>query len=500
MDYFCIEKDCLGTIINQRGTDADMISKHRITIFYKAVVLVCAIAFAVPVHGKFPQSDADKRENALKNAVNPKDSLKILFDVYDLSDKQYKSRVTGKILEIARRTDNSEALSDLIKELSGSTDDTRDLARLIEISSNLPEGEEDRASEIFIEMEHANVEAKTLQLKELDSKIIEFAKKGRTISADPYGEIGNLYKALAYLGSNSQGPMYLSDITRLESLVKNLPEKDHAIKNLFYTTAALFYTRKRDYKKAIEFDKELIKELDKISKRLPNDSISNLALDYFYYVSYRRMLRNYKGLPPQDVENAYLKCLELVDKNSDVRESFTNGGLTNSYYYMATGRYKEAIPEIKKALTDPGISEFRKTELTGHLAYALRETENKDEELKALREYTELESKERTQRLKDNYRELALQNNIKKIIADEFEAQEKDRAANRLMRKTAMTIVYVLALVLIFLCGAYFRLKQKVKLLETGNKKLRTNIEQIIDDGTPSGTRDLLHVRGKLKG
>ena len=68
------------------------------------------------------------------------------------------------------------------------------------------------------------------------------------------------------------------------------------------------------------------------------------------------------------------------------------------------------------------------------------------------------------------------------------------------MRKVSITLVYVLGVVLIFMCGAYFRLRSKVKLLEAGNKKLRTNIEQIIDDGMPVGTRDLRHQKNRLKG
>lgn len=477
-----------------------MIIKNIITIFCKTVILLCAIVIALPVLGYVTQAEADKREKNLKNAVTPTDSLKILFDVYELSDKLNKGRITSQIIDIAKRTDNSEAISELIKELSGSTDDTRDLARLIEISENLPENSDMKSKETITEMEFATSAAKGLKGNDLENRVIEHVKKGMNISQDPYEEIANIYKALAFLGSYSQGPMYLSYILRLGELVDKLPEKDHAIKNLYYTTAALYFTRKRDYKKAIDADRQLIKQLDVISQHLPKDSVSTQALDYYYYISYRRMLRNFMGLNPDEVEDIYAKCLELVDKSEDVSESFNNVGLTNSYYYMATGKYDKAIPELKKALQSNSISKFRKAELSGLLALAYRETGDEKNELPVLRDYTMQMAEDRNNRMNDVYKELELQNNVNKIIAEEFKAQQKDRQSNITMRKTAVTIVYILALVLIFLCRGYFKLKNKVKLLEAGNKKLRTNIEQIIDDGMPSGTQDLRHLRNGLKG
>ena len=98
------------------------------------------------------------------------------------------------------------------------------------------------------------------------------------------------------------------------------------------------------------------------------------------------------------------------------------------------------------------------------------------------------------------YREMDLRNSVNLVLSDELHQKEKQQEENRVMRKTSITLVYVLAVILIFLCGAYFRLRHKVKELEMKNNKLRKNIEFIFDDGTPKGTTDLRHHKNRLKG
>ena len=446
------------------------------------------------------QPDAEKREKDLQKASTSNDSMKILLDVYDLSNKINRERLRMQIIDVAQRTDNNMVLSDAIKELASSTDDAAELSRLIEISQNIPEDQGRKNVETILQMEQAKAQAKLTEGDELQERIMEYAKSGMSITGDPYEEIQNIYRALVFLGTSSQGPMYLEYITRLGDLVKNLPEKDYAIKNLYYTTAALYYTRRHDYKKAIECDKALINQLHNMEKLAKENGRTEQDLGYFYYVSYRRMLRNFRGLSPQEIEEAFEICQQLAKENARVQEEFGSGGLTHSYYYMATKQYDKAIPYLKQALASQSISEYRRMELTGLLARAFHETGDNKGELESLRKYVQLTAKNQVERRDATYKEIELRNNVTRILAEEYRQNELQREENRVMRKTSLTLVYVLAVILIFVCGKYFKLKQKVKLLEVGNKKLRTNIEHIFDDGKPSGTQDLRRKKDKLKG
>ena len=391
-------------------------------------------------------------------------------------------------------------MAEMINDLASATDDTRALRRLIELSESIPHAEDRQTVETVLEMEQAKAHAGEIKGTALQKKILDTSLIGVAVGGDPYKEIQNIYRAMAYLGTSSQGPMYFEYIKRLEDLVKQLPDKDYAIKNLYYTTAAIFYTRKRDYKKAIESDRELIKQIKEMEKEYEARGRKNYDFDYFYYVSYRRMLRNFRGLTPEEIEDLYQKCIELAEKNAEVKEAFGNGGLTKSYYYFATGQYDKAVPEMKKALNDSTISAFRRQELLGLLAGSQNRTGDKEGELKSLREYALMSIADRQNLLEESTKEIELRNTVNQLLARQRLEQEKDRQANRVMRKTAITLVYVLGVILIFVLRGYFRMRRKVKELQSRNTRLRTNIEQIFDDGTPRGTRDLRNSKNRLKG
>lgn len=446
-----------------------------------------------------PKSNIDPAQ-ALKKAGTPSDSVRILLNAYSISDKISRDNLRVQILNIAQRSNNNEVISDVLKELSSSTDDTEALARLIEISESISENKGKKDIHNVLILDKVSSDVANTSDTNVQNQMLGYMRQGLSINSDPYKEIQNIYRAMVYLGASSQGPLYFEYIKRLENLVNQLPEEDHAIKNLYYTTAAIFYTRKRDYRKALETDWALIQELDKIKAHYADKEAADRDLNYYYYISYRRMLRNFKGLTPEQIEKVYKKCVELAQTDERAAKEFGSGGLTNSYYFMATKQYAKAIPELKKALAAENISDFRKGELLGHLSFAMRNTGDKQGELEALREYTLMLLKDREKRRNDMYKEIELRNSVNRLIADEYQAQEKQHEQNRVMRKTSITIVYVLALVLIFLCGSYLRLRRKVKILESKNSSLRKNIEYIFDDGVPKGTTDLRHQKNRLKG
>lgn len=444
-------------------------------------------------------SIANLRIRDLKTAGTTTDSLKILLDVYNLSDKLNRDMLRGHIIELTQRSDSQEVIDEVLRELVTSTDMADDLERLLEISQSLPDSADKESLQTIIKMEHAASESSNVLDSQLIDQVAEYTRRGLMLGSDPYEEIQNIYRAMSYLGSTSQGPLYFKYINRLEELVNELPDSDRAIKNLFYTTAAIYYTRKRDFKKAISLDRKLIKQLDEMSDYYKQVGDNTHNLNNFYYLSYRRMLRNFMGLTPEEVEDIYNKCVELARRDEQINETFGKVGLSNAYYHLAKKEYTKAIPYLYKALSNENISKYRRRELLGHLAKALRETGDK-RELEVLREYTDMLWADKEETRNDMYREIELRNSVTKIINEEYRKEEKIRNENRVMRKTSVTIVYVLSIILIFLIAAYIRLRNRLKEVEQRNKKLHRNIEDIFDDGVPKGTRELSHKINKLKG
>lgn len=464
------------------------------------VVFLLAIFFSLESKAENEAVKILTQEKALQSAQTPSDSIKILLDIYNLSDKVKRDVVRVQILDLSQRSDSQDVINSVLRELSTSTDDAKELAALLELSQSLPDSGRRETMETVIQMETAKSEASNVADSDVHREVMEYARQGYGLNGDPYKEIQNIYRAMTFLGASSQGPLFFEYMKRLEELVSQLPQKDHAIKNLFYTTAALFYTRKRDFKKAIHFDNLLIKELDGMNEFYKKKGDNSHNLNYFYFLSYRRMLRNFKGLSPEEVEYYYQKCLELAKIDEKVAESIGNGGLTNSYYYMAKNQYAKAIPELKKALNSDEISKYRRRELLGLLAAAYRETGNYEGELETLRPYITLLQEDREELIQDMYKEIELRNSTAKLINDQYLARERQRQENSVMRKTSLTLVYVLGIILIFLFGAYMRLRSKIKEVEYKNNRLHKNIQHIFDDGVPTGTQNLRLHRNRLKG
>lgn len=464
------------------------------------ITLISGATSPRAVKADVSQSDAEKREKALATAKNSSDSIKILLDVYTLSDEKNRQKVRSRIINMTSGIDNKELISSVVQELVLTTDVASDLEKLMEISMNIPKESDRLPVETAVHMEQSQVQASNISDSLLERQLADYTKKGWTLTGDPYKEIQDIYRTLMYLGTTSQGPMYFQYLKRLGKLVDELPEEDYAIKNLYYTTAALFYTRKRDYQQALEMDRKLLAELDKMKAIYREKGVEYTDLDYFYYTSYRRMLRNFKGLSPEEVEDIYNKCVELAAQNEQIGQIFGTLGLSKSYYYIAKEQYADAIPQLQKALENQEISKYRRRELLGYLARAYSNTGNEKGELETLRVYTKMMIEDRDERLSEMYRESELKDAVSNRLLDSLIEEEKQKEENREMRKTSITLVYALAVILIFLCQAYFRLRHRVKELEMRNSKLKKNIEHLFDDGVPKGTKDLHHQKNRLKG
>lgn len=455
-------------------------------------------------YAEFPvsidQAEAEKVAKALQTAQTPSDSIQILYDVYDLSDTSHRTEVGMQILDIATRTKDRKVVIEVLKELAINSGDSDALSRLLEISSSLPENKDKKSINVLLQIEQAKNNASEISDNDREKQTIDLVRIDHLEKGDIYEEILDVYKTMTYLGVSSQGPLYLTYINRLENLVKQLPEDEYSIKNLYYGTASIYYTRMRNYEKALESCNELLKLIQKLEQQYNKDGREHANFDYFYYVLYRRMLQNYRGLSHEEIEDLYSKVQQLAENNDEVKEAFGKKGITSAYYYMGTKQYDKALPMIEKALASDDLSKFRRQELTGMKAYSLDALGRKDEELPVLQQYVLMLVDERRQRLEDTYKELEIRNVVNHITAEERAEQEAQISENRNMRKIAISLVYILAVILIFVSGSYFKLKAKVKELMISNRSLHSNIEHIFDDGMPVGTSNIYKTRNKLKG
>ena len=471
----------------------------------KLITLLIFTLLNLPIYGNvsltLDQKRAEEVETGLRTAKASEDSIKILYDVYDLSDRDKKKDVGFKILNIAQRTNNREVTLDILSRLALKVEDTEALSRLMEISNSLPADSSKRGLDLLLEMEVATQEAKKDNGTLRNQKFVEYAQADlMTDKLDIYEEILTLYRAMVYLGMSSQGSLYLEYLTRLQDLVSKLPEDDFAIRNLVLSTASIYYTRNEDYPKALEASRVLKQQIEKLKEKFPPSERQYQTFDYFRYMINRRMLENYKGMSRDEAQKLYEECVEIAANNEEVASILGSRGLTESYYNMAMHNYKEAIPHLYKALSNDDLSLFRQQELLGHLIEALDSVGNKTAMFDAMKKYVNLMKEYKRAHLEDAHNELQLRTDVNRLAFEEKMEARKQQEENRNMRKVSITLVYVLGILLIIMCGAYFRALNKVKILQRQNRGLSSNLEQIFDDGTPRGTHDARLERGRLKG
>ena len=133
-----------------------------------------------------------------------------------------------------------------------------------------------------------------MPLEQRRHAVVEYAKEDLNFKNDIYQDIFDLYRMVIFIRYTSKGSMYLEYLARLEKMIEDLPEESKFLRNLFYTTAANFYSNNGFPDKAIASDRKLLEIIKNLERHYKSVGRKYRSLDRNYYICYRRMLRNYK--------------------------------------------------------------------------------------------------------------------------------------------------------------------------------------------------------------
>ncbi len=429
------------------------------------------------------QAKADSIASTLSKVSAPADSIRILLDVYDLAEQKRKPEVAERILDLAVRTKDHVVMADIIRQLSVlKVRDANRLRRLLDLAKQLPEDRERKAVELFVKMELATNEATYTTEEERVKYILKYAKEDMTPNGDLYEDLIDLGRMVFFLGRAARGSMYIEYLQRLEEMIELLPEDHFYVRNLLYTAAANFYTQNNNPQKGVEFDRLLLKQIGKLEKLYAEKGRKYRNFDRYYYICYRRMLRNYKALPLQEVKDLYARCAILADKDDDM---------------LAEKDYKGVIPHIKKSL-ESASDDNLKRELLGALVEASDSIGDNETLSDALQEYNHMLEEKLRLESEVTYRELQIRYDVNNLRA-ERDRLEKDKtslemATDQKVISISLAALFVLAIIVMLLYRSNFKLRRKLYVAKEENKSLQANIESILDDGTPQGSRDVRDI------
>lgn len=438
----------------------------------------------------------DSLQAELPKCKTPEDSIRVLYDIMDTNDGPALELKTGKtLLNIALRMNKQDVIRDIIPRISVmAKNDSLEMVKLLE-TSNVIKNEQDRkAIRLFIKVMRASAEANYMPQDKLRKVILKYAQEDMTPKNDIYEDILDLYLTVIFLGNTTNGNLYIEYLDRLDNLISRLPQDQHYLRSLYYTTAANCHTRNNNYERAIECDRELLKMIDKLEKRFHEDGRIYRNYDRNRYVSYRRMLSNYKGLTKEEIDELYEKCSRLADTNASVNKDFNTTFAPAIYRNMSEGNYRSAIPLIKKSL-ESNTDNYRRRQLLDMLITAADSTGDVSVENDAYVEYTALLKEQLMEQSAEASRELQIRYDVNTLRSDkekaEAEKHDMETRTNQIIIIVALIALLILAVLLMILYRSNFALRNRIKDQLAENKKLNTLIEGMLSEADNiAGTTD----------
>lgn len=471
-----------------------IISKVKFTRIIFSTVALISLFLPTAMEAAVPGL-AQRLRQGLSDCTSASDSLKVLLDVYDASENDDQAKIGREVLNLAERIDNQGVIQDFILQLAvlQKKDDAALRALVIE-AEKLDDRDDRKGAQLFVNVMRAINEVTYIPDSEYQKALLKYARADMIPTGDLYQDILDLYRVVIFLGKSAKNNLYLEYVTRLENMIKKLPENRYYIRNLFYTTAAITHTQNGNCKKAIEADKELLDVIGKLEKK--NKEAGRQYKDYSrnYYICYRRILRNYKCLTLDEVKDYYTKCAMLAEKDKNIREDFYETGRPVVYRLMAEHRYGEAIPKIKAAIARNEDRNIH-TELMQQLVEAADSVGDQKTLLEALRECNAMQQRQLEQNSEEAYRELHIRydiNNLKKENTKlEVEKRDSELRSGQKLITIVLAAMLVLAVLLMVLYRRHFNLRQQCHDLKKENERLNKYMEEMLNDGKPSGTLDL---------
>lgn len=437
-----------------------------------------------------------ERRAAIKADINKKlaatrtsaDSLPLLYDLFDLSSLTDQKKIGWTILNTARRAGDNNAIMDMCRQLASfniKSDST--LQYLSNINSHLPENEVQQATDLFIAVKQATHNVMFLPEAERQRELTRILARRNGKKENAYEDVKELYTLALYLGGNSKGGMYKDYVKRLDEEIQGLPERALSIRNLFYSSSAIFYSQNLEYEKAIDADKKLLVSVDSLEQRYKRSGRKYRNFDLTRYTAYRRIMSNYDVLPLSTVDSLHDLAMELVKINSDVAAEHERNPRMQVNWLMAHKEYAQAIPLIKKFLSmefDDNNNGFR-LKMLGRLKEAAIATGDDATLLECLKEYNDQLEEYFKLNAEGTYRELQVRYDVNELRQKnhQLDIQKRD-----LVLKTDRQIILISVIAACILLFIVIMLQRRHSDLKIRYRELEERLEKI--DANTSKAQD----------
>lgn len=369
----------------------------------------------------------------LAQARSQQDSVKILYDLFDLVPRKEKLRYSTKLYNLATRMDRNDIRLDLLRQLSqlgASVGNADSVYRYVnEEVAKIPRSREQEETALFIRMRQVSGEAREADTKKIEGRIAQLIAEEPKAKDLPLNlRVLRLFTIVEYLtNSGVEGNLLGEYVGMLKERMNQADFQLYALNNILLTESANIYTTIGNQKEAVEADKQMLKMIENLEKKYHGEGRKYRNYLPNKYIIYRRMLGNYAALTPQEIEEYYGKIQEYVKEDEDVQRTEANTQLAKLTYSMATKDYVTAIPLIRKTLqkeTQPA----KRRRLLFWLRTAAEGIGDKDTQIEALKLYNDMLVERDTSSSSDRAKELDIRTRVSELKADNVHLQiEKEK-------------------------------------------------------------------------
>lgn len=408
------------------------------------LLLVSAVSVSAATRAEL----TDSLRHALLYVNTPADSLKLLYDIFDLENDSQHRFINGAVIyDVAGRAGNVKARLDMLRQMAiAKSSDLPALQELRRKANSFPLTDEVRDTRLFLDLYIIMTKVRSSSVADRQKQLADIVTRYDRKIGDWYDQVRDIYTLCAYL-SVEGAPNLLADyLDKLGEMLAEKPNLHYSVRNFYHTSAAIHFTEGDRPYKAIKADRQLLREIAKLEKQYTSQNRRFRNYDVQKYVSYRRMLQNYRVLEIKDVQKYYSQILRLCQINPTVAADFETSPKAMAYYYMATKDFQRAIPAIKKI-----ISDIPEEDLVYHrgmlqmLMDAAKAVGDENTLRKAAEDFNHVQDEFNSDKNRSLYRELQIKYEVNQLRARNaaLEIEKRDSQI-----KGTRTVIWVVSLAL----------------------------------------------------